>query len=78
LIRFMARQPSGLAARAKAFGFDSLLIEKRGYDQAGLNQLKAELGRQLSPACVLYDDNVLTLYALARAPDGSACAVGGG
>jgi phosphoglycerol transferase len=78
LIRFVVRQPAGLVPRARAFGFDSLLVEKRGYDEAGLNQLKAELGRQLSPACVLYDDDVLTLYALGRAPNGSACSVGGG
>ena len=63
-VLFSAGQVEGLADRVRALGFDSILVEKRGYDAAGLGALQAGLGTQIAVACRLYEDELMVLYAL--------------
>ena len=63
----------GLVDRARRYGFDSVLIEKRAYDAAELNRLQGALAAQLAPACRLYEDSMMVLYALNRTPDRRGC-----
>jgi hypothetical protein len=54
----------GLDDRARRMGFDSILVDKRGYDAQGLAKVQAALGPLSASPCRLYDDRRYTLYAL--------------
>lgn len=73
MLQFALNDPNGAVGRMRAMGFDSMLIEKRGYDAGELQTLQAKLGAQLSPSCLLFDDERMALYALKRDLGGRTC-----
>lgn len=73
LVDFATREPQSLAAHARALGFDSILIQKRGYEPARLAEMQTALSLQLAPACRLYEDDVEVLYVLQRSAHARAC-----
>jgi phosphoglycerol transferase len=66
---------AGLAARARTLGFDGLLIEKAAYSPEQLADMVVAVEKSLATSCKLVDDAKRLFYALANAPDGSACGV---
>ncbi len=66
-------QPSSVLPRARALGFDAILIVKQAYDPAALGVLKADIAGPIAPGCRLYEDDVQVLYALGRDPGGGPC-----
>ena len=73
VVTLATHDPATLVTRARHLGFDSVLIQKRGFEPAKLSALQAALDHQLAPACKLFDDDVEVLYALRRGPNGAAC-----
>ena len=65
-------QPSDgdLTSKARALGFDAIVIEKRGYDAGELTQLRNIIESSLRPECKLFDDDRRTFYTL-TGPSGS-------
>ena len=67
------KHAESLVERMRKVGFDSILVEKKAYAPNELAKVQAALGAQLAPACRLYEDDFMALYAMNRAPGGKAC-----
>lgn len=63
-LQFLNAEPQSLVDRARHYGFDSVLVQKRAYDADELARLKGALAAQLGPACRVYEDSLMILYAL--------------
>lgn len=61
------RDPDGLPARARAAGFDAILVEKKAFSPEELDSLLNAL-RALPPPCLVYEDALRALFDIARAP----------
>jgi len=48
-------------------------VVKRAYDAQGLGRLQGALAAQLAPACRVYEDSLVVLYALKSGPDRRSC-----
>ena len=60
----------GLDDRARRMGFDSILLDKRGYEPKDLAAVQAAVGWQAGPSCRLYEDQNFALYSLGCARRG--------
>lgn len=75
LRQFTLQQAEGLPGRARAYGYDSILIMKHDYLD-GEPAFSAAMAKQFDPACRAYDDATYTLYSLSRGPGGKLCGSG--
>ena len=66
---------AGLVAAAAKLGFDAILIEKPAYDAGELASLRANIERDVAPACRIYEDALRILYLIARQAGGQACLI---
>ena len=64
---------AGLVAATAKLGFDAILIEKSAYDSSELASLRANIERDLSPSCRIYEDAIRILYLIARQAGGQPC-----
>ena len=67
------RDLPGLADRARALKFDSILIEKAAYTPEELAALTGALSQRLGPACLIHDGPMRMLFALERGRNRENC-----
>ncbi|WP_454624392.1 hypothetical protein [Bradyrhizobium cenepequi] len=62
-----------LTKGARALGFDGILIEKLGYTDAEIADLKQTIRIGIAPGCRLFEDQFRILYTLTSPADRAAC-----
>ena len=62
-----------LATAAAKLGFDAILVEKSAYDANELASLRANIERDVAPACRIYEDGLRILYLIARQAGDQPC-----
>lgn len=67
---------AGMPARARAGGFDGVLIEKAAYTPEEIANLVEAIESDLSPGCKLFEDERRMLFALGRPADPAVCMEG--
>jgi hypothetical protein len=67
------RDLPGLADRARALKFDSILIEKAAYTPEELAALTGALSQRLGPSCLIHDGPMRMLFALERGRNRENC-----
>jgi hypothetical protein len=68
-----AHREAGLVGAAAALEFDAILVEKSAYDAGELKSLRANIERDIAPACVIYEDTIRILYLIARQAGDQSC-----
>jgi hypothetical protein len=72
-VSFLTAEPETMVERARALGFDAVLIAKRAYEPPALAALQSALGARVRPSCLVYQDELLLLYSLGRDESGQGC-----
>jgi hypothetical protein len=62
-------EPADLVKRARSFGYDSILVEKRPYLPTELQSIEDGIAASLPKTCRIYDDADRALYDVGRAPE---------
>ncbi len=73
LAALLPSHPDGLPGRAVELGFDALLIEKRGYDDAELRIMADKVEAAVGFACKLQEDQYRIFFALRTDEQGRPC-----